>query len=627
MGTILKSIPDSIITLYSDYRSGTAIDFGPLQRHGTFPAGNVTFSIAGAHFQSTGRIVHPDHIAGRNTTGSIVLLGRYFIGTTATQYLFQANDAGGTRIRIATSDKLYSMGGTSRYVAATGTKSCLGINYTSGDIPVGYTNGVLVGNFDGTSTFTADDAAITIGNFYTGTAACLQIIACVLETNRPLTASEHSAVYSELSERKFPTRTYSIRQSDVSPNPNEPGLVWAPDLQHPANDGTVPDLSPTGATATKVGVTEPSFSFDGIGAGRNFNGANGYTATGTSFTKQNDFTASVLLKMGNTGLTYKYIIGQRGRWILALYGTTARIYINGSTTNFGTVPLLSGLGYVFTVVVAADGSSLLYINGSYFATAATAGAAAGSGEFDLGQNNLSSYFDGKVYRAEIYNYAMTSSQVRSLYERSGLKQIQETSCWGVPVSTASRGGTTGQYLESTRFQFGSATPRYTVDVATIQGETVKTLKCGTAGYLTKKCDSHFTPQQCAYGQWDISFNRAGLPYYHFISDSSNNGYLISWQSDKFILGRVDAGVWAGDISTRAVTLSASTWYQFRITRSFAGVFTCSLKGGIYTDWQTWSAGTNNTYTTSVAQKLDLDAGDMVSIGTAGGNYAMTWGPF
>ena len=642
----LKSIPDSILTLACDYRTGSAWDFSPLARHGTFPAGNVTFSIAGAHFQSTGRIVHPDHIAGRNTTGSIVVLTNGLMPYTPQQNVFNVQDAGGKRLSLffSPATTLYMYDGVvlaSATVVATTQSKCIGVNYISGvNTCSTYINGIPIGAMNGTLSFITDDAAIVVGNSYSGSGLSKFPISCVLETNRPLTASEHAQIFAELSERKSSTRTYSIRGVDSSPDPNTPYLVWAPDLQHPDNQGTIQDLSPTGATGTKVGVTEPSFSIDGIGAGRTFNGANGYTATGTSFTKVNDFTVSCLVKIGSLAL--QCILGQNNRWgIFIVSSAFIRFTTYGVKDYSFAVPLVVGGTYKFTFVFKSDNSVDCYCNGTFVSNVAhIASAAAGSGAFNAGQNGAAFFFTGKLYRAEIYSKAFSAAEVRAVFEKSQLQSIKESSRFGVPVSTATRGGVAGSYLESTRWAFGTATPRYKIDVSTISGKAVKTIACTTAGHLYRAGDSKFSAQQRAYGVWEFSLYKGAagnlLEYYLVASTTGlwgaagQNVYLASIGITGYLGicrrgpgGASDAWVY---LSGNGL-VSAGNWYNFRVTRTYAGVWALWTKGGTYTTWTYIGGGTDNTYTSSAYSIIDTDALDLVSIGAADGENAMTWSPF
>lgn len=46
---LFKCLPDSCVTLFADFRSGTCRDFSPLARHGSIAGTDVRFSPQGAH--------------------------------------------------------------------------------------------------------------------------------------------------------------------------------------------------------------------------------------------------------------------------------------------------------------------------------------------------------------------------------------------------------------------------------------------------------------------------------------------------------------------------------------------------------------------------------------------------
>lgn len=201
-GTIARLKREGVTTLWADYRHSTQ-DMSGLGRDGVVTE-PVVFGHNGASFQGVGRITHPDHVLGRNTTGSVVILCNVTRHGPSV-HLFCARDASpGTRLDLyftPTGLNNYQPLGESVRTGLLIGSSCIGFNYTTGTTPLSYINGVLSGVFVGLQTYTADDAPITIGNFATGTAPIGFPIACVLETSRVLTAAEHWAVYREMSEQ------------------------------------------------------------------------------------------------------------------------------------------------------------------------------------------------------------------------------------------------------------------------------------------------------------------------------------------------------------------------------------------------------------------------------------------
>lgn len=250
------------VTLCADYRSGTARDFSLLQRHGV-PTDPVRFNpMVGASFAGAGRITHPDHVSGRNTTGSVVILGRIqSTGLAVNARLFSARDAGGRRIEIVhsttSSTYLIDSAATVRNVAASVLgKECLAVDYTSGQTGNMYLDGVFVSAFSGASVIQADDAAIVIGALYSGADSTSRPVACVFETNRPLTATEHAQVYAEMASTKW------LSKPSDRATLNDGRRVWCSSWGTPvstANRGGV-----TGAelenTGWRFGSTTPRYT-------------------------------------------------------------------------------------------------------------------------------------------------------------------------------------------------------------------------------------------------------------------------------------------------------------------------------------------------------------------------------
>ncbi len=206
----------SVTTLHADFRSGDANDRSPLARAVTITAPVQIKSGIGATFQGAGRIVYADHASGRNTTGSIVVLGN-FNNQVVNKTIFSAVDGGGTRIKLShySVTQLYVSASAVRTITAdTSNKKCLAINYATGGIPSLYSNGVLTGSFSDTITVTADDAPIVIGNVSDGSEPTSDTIAVVMEFSRVLTASEHASIYAELSAMKWPTKPFTKASSN-----------------------------------------------------------------------------------------------------------------------------------------------------------------------------------------------------------------------------------------------------------------------------------------------------------------------------------------------------------------------------------------------------------------------------
>ncbi len=294
-----------------------------------------------------------------------------------------------------------------------------------------------------------------------------------------------------------------------------------------------------------------------------------------------------------------------------------------------------GVWTLMTVVYDHTNSVVtVYRNGEVFvAPAACVGFSAVSTQnfciSRMGTSAIVQGIKGGVKSCQVFNRALTAAEVRSLFEKSGLKEIQETSGFGTPVSTASRGGITGSYLEQTRWQFGSTTPRYTIDTSTIQGEVVKTIKCATAGHLYKPTHSSFTPQQAAYGQWTIWINKAAASQtdFLFIADNNtlaNSKYLLRLGATEYVQLVYNNSNMA---TTGVDAIVPSVWYRYRITRGFDNIFRCYVMPSGGSEALVLTTTANAAITSSAYSVLDLDASDQISIGSMNDTYNMTWKPF
>jgi hypothetical protein len=137
MRSVIKGlIGNGQVSLFADYRRGDATDFSGLSRTGVV-TDPVTFDRNGAHFSGVGRIVHPDHVSGRNTTGSVVILGQFIPQTryVSTRYIF-AYSGGVQRFLLIQSSASAlgvncAVGGIRTATVDVSNKKYLGINYAS----------------------------------------------------------------------------------------------------------------------------------------------------------------------------------------------------------------------------------------------------------------------------------------------------------------------------------------------------------------------------------------------------------------------------------------------------------------------------------------------------------------
>jgi hypothetical protein len=642
---MFKSIPDSAVAYYADFRSGTILDFTRVNTLAYYFPGtyNYQFGVTGIKLNNADMAVQTADTAALTLDGSIIVGMQAVVPITANKVLVgYRTNAGVNKGELSVNKTAISFydGVTSSTYTATVPfgKRSVGVSWATGTTAKFYLDGVLFGAGTLNNASLALTDLFCVGRANADNSGLPGTYSWVVKTTRVLTSTEMSVLTSELQDRRFPTRSSSRFTCDLGVNSLAPNLIWAPCLNKPAINGIVSDVSPTGSNASIVGVTQPTFENDALGGGFKFNGANGFTATGTAFTKVNNFTVTGIIKPNNvTG--YHTIISQNGRWILYAHGTNLNFLVGSGHLSTG-LTLQIGNTYFVAAVVKIDGSIDFYCNGVFLNNVASVAIGGGSGVLQVGHYSTIEWFNGKIYRAEIYSKALSAAEIKTAYSNSGLLQISESSGWGSPVSTAIRGGVAGQYLETTRWAFGTTTPRYKIDVSAINGKTVKTISCTTAGPIKKATDSTWTPQMASYGTFEFSFYKgadANAPDIYLVSSTGGvlgdgvvNGYCFRVSNLEVItLVRVTAGNSVATIMTIAPAISNTTWYRVRVTRDFAGNWKMYLLGGTYLGWTLVgsSAAPDNTHTSSYYQTLNLNALDLVSLGTVDGEFAYTSKPF
>jgi hypothetical protein len=524
---------------------------------------------------------------------------------------------------------------------------------------------LYAGEFASTITVLNNDAAVVVGNYYTGSSNVSTFsIAAVLETNIQLTPDQHAQVYAELQSRVWPQRPGGRTTVDMRVNPHRANLVWAPQLHAPpahnvqvdalpavASNNAIVDASPFGRHA-KIHSTHdlPLYQVDAIGGSYQYRGTYHITANaGLTWTKANDFTMVAVVRP-DSFFNYPAVGGLNAYWTMyftEVTPTTASLCHYNGVSDFVCpgVTILKDHLYFLANVVNPDNSVSFYVDGKFVATVAGLAGGFGLSTFVAGSNGGYDFW-GKIYRCEIYDLALTAQEVQDLFVQSRLKAVGYKSDWGVPVSSAARGGTIGTELESTGWRFSDTTGRWFVDTSTVQGQPVKTIRCSTGGanvalYRDSRAQGE-SAQDAAYGTWDMTLTipaASGINW-HFVTTIStilagaggNNGYAVQASATGAIsIYRMTSGVIAAAIKeTAAGFLTTSVPYSLRVTRDFKGLWTAKVLGGAYSVWTELpdtGAGPfvnpDNTYTASNYQVLGALTGLVVSLGTRAGNFALS----
>ena len=412
--------------------------------------------------------------------------------------------------------------------------------------------------------------------------------------NEALTDSEHSQLFADLEQIRFPTKTQSAKRSELTAGPSEPDLVGEWDMR-PTQSGII-DLA-----GNKDGTINgnPVHTLSFIGNSMIFNGTNSY------------------IDIGNTGQTVKSI----SFWIKPATTTEDIIDLDGGTH---TIEVSGG-----TLTATGFSSPTIFVDGVE-ATALSAGVwqhvvistAAGfsASNMDIGRVSAS-YFDGQLVDVRLYSDERNLGFVSADY-KLGASSAPYRTDWGLPETNAPISST--GLIRDSDFTIGSGQWAIYRNSA-----GVKALFCQASGFVyTSARLMYQTPTDAAYGTWEFSLIKGGsgtVPLFGFacqeaaaVTDASQNGYVLHIDASESVRLRTITNGALGDIFfTSAGYVDVGAEYRFRITRNAAGVFTGYIKGGAFSTWTlidtSGGAGTNpstNTkYTTADYAVWDMDTSD------------------
>jgi hypothetical protein len=249
----------------------------------------------------------------------------------------------------------------------------------------------------------------------------------------------------------------------------------------------------------------------------------------------------------------------------------------------------------------------------------------------LGLGNAS----GSGGPVSVWSRALSPEEIVREYQTA--RTVGTKSDWGSSVSTAVRGGTAGEYLENTDWQFAEAVARYRISTSTHDGETVKTMVCTTGGALYRPVSQlGQSPQEAAYGMWEISFYKpaGGGVSWQFISDlpavAGFNGWTLMVGTALALYHMTGGIIQTAAVESALGYIADSTWYRVRITRDRLGNWGLWIRGGAYAGWTVVPSlgvgaphvNPDNTYTSSLYQVMNNGVGQIISLGTVAGNDAV-----
>ena len=248
--------------------SGCVHDYSENGNDGTLSAG-VFWEKSRLRFPAnTDEVTIADVAALRLTTGTIIALGD-FRSMTDTEYVASHDNAGaGFSLGLGIRGLLFTGDGVARVIATNLLHvKCIGATFASGATPIGYVDGLSVGNFSGAVTVTATAVATEIGN-WANSGRCISPLGDVIFISRVLTATEMAQAYDELENFEWPNKFYAYAKRTQAINQAEPGIVSGWDMK-PAG-GVIPDIAGTGdgtivgAPMPEQGILGNRLLFDGV---------------------------------------------------------------------------------------------------------------------------------------------------------------------------------------------------------------------------------------------------------------------------------------------------------------------------------------------------------------------------
>jgi len=232
------------------------------------------------------------------------------------------------------------------------------------------------------------------------------------------------------------------------------------------------------------------------------------------------------------------------------------------------------------------------------------------------------YFDGGILEAGVMDIELTSEQSSQLYNES----LQEAFLTHIPNKTLDTAGDTAINFYQTGQDWNVSNANVTAGLLENTGWTIgtgtwkvedssdgnKQLSCIATGRIS-------FPSQQAYGTWEFDLYQAaaGNPVFYIISTTPSSlkwGALISATQEIELFNSTSGFV----TSTAAATVSAQTWYRFKVTRDVANLWTTYLStdnGITYTavtaDEGTSNPVTNANHPTSAYTVANFVTGDAV----------------
>lgn len=219
-GTIQDLIDEHALVGYWDFRSGTLIDWSGNNNIGV--GTNISWSKGGVSFPvNTSVITVADSAELQLTEGTLVVYSAdgFLNQNTANRLIFK-RDGGGSDYDFhidATTIRLYSDGVNLPKPTVVAGHKYVAINMKSTEQCEAFVDGVSIGLFALASSIVQYNAPLYIGSYRGVTNPLQSVLSAALIVNRKLTLTEHSQLYSELSQMVWTTKPWSVAKGVYGP--------------------------------------------------------------------------------------------------------------------------------------------------------------------------------------------------------------------------------------------------------------------------------------------------------------------------------------------------------------------------------------------------------------------------
>jgi len=637
MGSLIQQlIRDSELVLYHDYRSRSFRDWSGNGNDGV-PT-SVDWTGRGIQFpDGTSWIQVPDSLELRLTEGTLVALGDFDSQTTAEQ-IVSKRDAGGTNYGMyiaASFVRLYDGTNTREISESIIGKKYIALNMANGETGEYFADGISQGNLDDTSSISANDAPLYIGNYYNAVASNRNLHSTlwgILIINRKLTPAEHASLYDELVSLKFPTTSAGRSHVSLLPDTGESSLVGAWDMD--ISDGIISDSAGT-ADMTVIGGAEQRKSI--IGKSINLDGDTQYCKAAVADYRSSDSagTISVWGKAGYEGVSFVSSSNESNFFhFLHFSSHSNKIYITQLNSDdfddmnqvYADTTPIKYINIWQHFVLTSNGSRYkMYIDGVEQSLGVQSGFDNGAwfadttdrdnitiGVVDASGMLLYQFKKEIASPVEIYNEEKDVDWVTRRY-LEGARAVQFKTGWGVKESIANE---TSGLLSSSSFQISTGTWKVTND--TINGSVAKCIENVADGilYIPTTCFKIDNNAEAAYGSWEFWVKKtdAGEVTIGFIStDTTANGYNIVAGTDETVKV-AESGV--GDMITGG-SIAVDTWTKIKVTRRTSDEFE------LFVDDISIGTASDDTIIGSDYLVFDMDAGDKILYSSVNGEYCIS----